>query len=71
MQLPQCLVDDDADGDGQVEAADFAGGHGNDEGAVAGALNHVGRQAVGLTAEQEDVAGAIADRRVRLSGLAL
>src|SRR5947209_19448365 len=58
--LAQGLVQRNADGGGEVEAADLAGRHGDEEGAAGVALEHRVRQAVRLAAEQEAVARLVA-----------
>src|SRR5581483_1211101 len=69
MQLAEPFVEDDADGGGQVEAADPAGGHWNAQRAVAAALDEPRRQAVRLAAKEQTVAGLVGDLGVRAGGM--
>src|SRR5437762_14386376 len=65
VQLAQRLVEDNADGGGQVETADCAGWHRNAQRPARVPLQHLLGQPPRLRSEQQTVARLILHRRVR------
>jgi hypothetical protein len=71
VHLPERLVEDNADGGGEVEAADLAGRHGDAEHAAGAGLADARGQAFRFIAEEEAVAIAKPGPGVRQVALRL